>query len=539
MVVSEIPLPVIHKFTESTMLNNIKNAELIIRKWDINHKVSVFLFDNSNESKQFLKCVKDLRQSMQFFVSQHPASSNKLALAQKLTEIAMKRLEKEFLSLLSSHPEHLDASVSTPSSEGSSNFGDEDEMKRTDAYATSDLKSIADCMINSGYTKECIQIYRTVRKSAVEERLYLLGIEKFRSSQIRKLNSEVLETLMKNWQNGVKIVVRTLFRSEKALCDHVFASSQTIRESCFSDITKEAAMNLFKFPLLIAKIKHSSPERIFPLMELYKILSNLWPEIEVIFSSESTLSVQHQVVSSLQRLGESVRVILTEFESRIQKDSSKILVNGGGIHPLTGTVMNYISSLVHYSSILSENAPVSPLQESEDSSGSDYLAWLILVLLCKIDRKAKMYKDVALSYLFLVNNLQFIIRKVNETQLKFLLGEDWISEHSRKVKQYASAYELMGWNRVFSCLADKNGAVELSEEAAKECFERFNEEFEEACKKQRSWVVEDAGLRDEIKVSITRKLVAVYGEFYHSNSGTAVKFGPDDLGNYLSNLFQK
>ncbi|XP_065871480.1 exocyst complex component EXO70H1-like [Euphorbia lathyris] len=519
------PLP---SSPKSMILDNIQDAELIIRKWDIIHGVSISLFHNPDEAKQFLKCVKNLRQSMHFFASQHSAS-NKLSLAQNLMEISMKRLQKELFFLLSSHPENLTpssvSSVSSPSSDGSSNF--EEEM--------SDLKLIADCMISSGYTKECIQIYQSVRKSKVEEGLYQLGIEKIRSSQIRKLNSEVLQSLINNWQNGVKVAVRTVFTSEKSLCDHVFSSSQTIRESCFSYITREAAMDLFKFPLFVAKIKRS-PERIFPLMELYETILNLWPEIEVTFSSESTSSVQLQVVSSLQRLGESVRAVLSDFESIIQNDSSKTLVIGGGIHPLTRTVMNYISSLSDYSSI---PVPDSPLLESnEDSSAvSVYFAWLILVLLCKLDRKAKGYKDVALSYLFLANNLQFIIVKVCETQLKFILGEDWISEHSRKVKQYASGYELMGWNRVFSSLPDKNGVVELSDEVAKEHFEMFNEAFEGAYKKQKSWIVEDGKLRDELKVSIGSKLVPVYREFYNSFLGIQVRFDPDDVGNCLSELF--
>ncbi|KAK7302000.1 hypothetical protein RJT34_12878 [Clitoria ternatea] len=45
---------------------------------------------------------------------------------------------------------------------------------------------------------------------------------------------------------------------------------------------------------------------------------------------------------------------MQEFESAIQKESSKILVPGGEIHPLTCYVMNYIAFLTYYSNALAD-----------------------------------------------------------------------------------------------------------------------------------------------------------------------------------------
>lgn len=75
---------------------------------------------------------------------------------------------------------------------------------------------------------------------------------------------------------------------------------------------------------------------------------------------------------------------------------------------------------------------------------------------------------------------------------------------------------------------------------------RFNVTFEEAYRKQTSWVVQDGKLRDQLKVSIAKKLVPEYREFYdmylamltgEKNLELLVRFSPDDLGNYLSDLF--
>lgn len=573
-----------HTFSESMMEENIQNAESIITKWDLNSssitKFTSLFLDNRKESKEFLKGVKDLRRAMHFLVSEH-STSDKLVLAQTLMQIAMKRLEHEFYRILSKNRDALDPeSISGRSSDRSSYVDDEEEeeegsededelkragetiteVERVSQLAMGDLKAIAECMISSGYGKECTKIYKLIRKSIVDEGLYQLGIEQFKASHIHKMNWEGLEHMIKNWLTAVKIAVKSLFLGEKALCDHVFSASITIRESCFCEVTKEEAVNLFKFAELVAKHK-KSPERIFQVMELREALTALWPEIESIFSSESTSAVKLQALSSLHKLGDSVRAILSDFESTVHKDSSKTLAAGGGIHPLTRSAMSYISSLGEYSGILSEivsdypppcsstfpesyfGSPAS--HESPGSAVSLHLAWLILVLLCKLDSKAELYKDVALAYLFLTNNLQFIIEKVRTSHLRDLLGDDWLSAHTKKLQQYALKYETMAWNKVFSSLPE-NSSLELPPEVAKECLQRFNAAFEESYMRQTSWIVPDGKLRDELKISIAKKLVPAYRVFCEKyaamvsgerNLEALVRFGPDDLGNYLSDLF--
>ncbi|PON91492.1 Exocyst complex protein [Trema orientale] len=559
------------------MEENVENAQTIITKWDPSSssytKVTSLFQTNRKEGKEFIKSVKELRRAMHYLVVEHSAST-KLVLAQQLMQTAMKRLEKEFYQILSGNRDHLDPeSISSRSSVGSSSFGEEDdvrseeelelvgesitEVERVSVQAMSDLKSIAECMIGSGYGKECVKIYKIIRKSIIDEGLYHLGIERFRSSQILKMNWEALVGTIKTWLNAIRIAVKKLFTGERILCDHVFSASETIRESCFYEITKEGATNLFRLPELVAKSK-KSPERIFQLMELYEAFSDIWPEIELIFSSQSTSAIRLQALSSTLKLRDSIHSILSEFESTVQKDSSKIVVSGGGIHPMTLSVIDYISSLANHSGVLCDvlaQYPRSgslPVQESllesltstEQDAVSVHLAWLILVLLCKLDSKAELYKDVSLSYLFLANNLHFIVEKVRTTSLKYLLGEDWISKHTKKVHLYAANYETMAWTKVFSSLPDSKSSP-LSRDLAKESFMRFNAAFEEAYRKQTSWIVQDGKLRDDLKVSIAKKLAPKYQEFYDANLAMLseenlellVRFSPDDLGNYLSDLF--
>ncbi|KAJ8551794.1 hypothetical protein K7X08_028237 [Anisodus acutangulus] len=556
------------------MEDTINDAGAIIKRWDLDastsyNRVANLFKDYRQEAQQLLDAVNNLQHSMHFGIKES-SSSELLVHAQTLMQIAMKRLQKEMYTVLSGNRYFLDSeTLSTRSSRQSthSSVSDDEineitdtevsistrlsEVEKVSELVMANLKAIADCMIGAGYGKECVKIYNLNRKSVIDETLYYLGVEKLTISQIQKMDWNVLEKKTKNWLSAVKIAVSSLFHGEKILCDHVFAASEAIRESCFSEIAKESALNLFIFPEMVAKYKKLTLEKMFTVLDLYNSISELWDELELIFSFDSFAVVKSQAVESMVKLGEAARFMLTEFESAIQKDSSKAK-SGGGVHPLTRYVMNYLVFLGDYSVAFSEiiaDFPLSiqsPLPESyaDDSPVSVRLAWIVLVLLCKLDGKAQYYKDVSLSYLFLANNLNYVVSKVKRSNLKFLLGSDWLLKHETKVKLYISNYERMGWNRVLTSFHE-NLTTEMPLREAREWFMKFNSGFEEVYRMQSSWIIPDSKLRDEVKISLSRKIVSGYRTFYEnyreSLSGGGVKsvvrFAPDDLQNYLSDLF--
>ncbi|XP_047340424.1 exocyst complex component EXO70H1-like [Impatiens glandulifera] len=575
-------------FSESFMDTTITSAETIIEKWNPDTstfaKVTSLFYENKREAKDFIKSVYDLRKAMHFTVTEDSASE-RLVRAQTLMAIAMKRLQKEFYQILSINRAHLDPeSVSARSSRlsgstrsSTSDYDQDDDREdeirianesETDdasaiAIAMADLKTIAECMIASGYGKECVKIYKIIRKSIVDEGIYKLNVEKFGSNHIHKMDWDILEIRISSWLNAVKVCVNTLFNGERILCDHVFSSSESIRESCFTEITREGANTVFGFAENIAKNIKKSPEKVFAMLDMYTVIAKNWPEIDSIFSFQSTFHIRSQAVNALIKLAETVRIIISEFETSILKDSNKSRVAGAGVHMLTLHVMNYLSIIGDYSSVLADIYADEPppskssLPESyfsltdpdHESSSSPppitlRIARLILVLHCKLDGKAKHYKDVSISYLFLANNFQQVIKKVRTSNLKYLLGDDWLSKQDNKVKQFAANYVRLGWRHVIEAIPSDSSA--MSPEEVKDCFKRFNSAFEQAILKQSVCVVMDNELRDEIKVAIGQKIVPVYREFYRRNRFVMIRernfapllrFAPEDVGNQLSELF--
>ncbi|XP_057981086.1 exocyst complex component EXO70H1-like [Malania oleifera] len=548
----------------------IDTVRSLLTKWDPSAAASSdpSLFrDGRAEARDFIASVNHLRRVMHLLLSAH-SPTDRLLLAHTLLQLAMKRLEKEFYQLLCASRHRLDAdSISAPSSRlsGDEDAVSEDYARVADEAASvcDDLRMIADCMIRSGYGKECAKIYKIIRKSIVDEEMYRMGIERLRSAKVQRFDGEVLEKRIHDWINASKTAVTTLFRGERILCDHLFPASESIRESCFSEVSREGAVNLLRFPELVAKTAKSSRANIFRLLDLHEAMSDLQPAIELTFSFESTAPVRSQACNTLLKLSNAVRASLSEFESSIQNDSSKKLVDGGGIHELTRSAMGHLVRLADYSPVLSDIVAQIPAQykspfpesffaasnsgESPAKTLSVRIAWLVLVLLCKLDTKANLYKDVSLSYLFLANNLHFVVERVRRSNLRRILGEEWVSKHSQRVKQYAAKYESAAWTKILHLLPEKQ-ATAVPQEEAKECFRRFNEAFEEAYRKQRSWVVVDGKLRDEIKVSIAKNIVPAYREFYDTYVSALrgekdlellVRFCPDNLGNYLSDMFHR
>uniref|UniRef100_A0A1J3D7X3 Exocyst subunit Exo70 family protein n=1 Tax=Noccaea caerulescens TaxID=107243 RepID=A0A1J3D7X3_NOCCA len=571
---------------EAAVQECMSNITTVISKWTSSSDEFLFSTNSRREAEEFASAVKHLQSTMHRLVSVNP-SSEKLIYAQNLMQSAMKLLESEFKRVLNENREYLDpesvsvrscrssrfstsTTVSVSDSEDESTYEenpDDHRFSGGDSDAMDDLKMIADCMISTGYAKECVRVYKTVRRSIVDETLHNLSVERFTLHQIQKMDWEILDSKIRSWLRAVKLAVRSLFFGERILADHVFSSSTNIVESSFTDITQEGALTLFAFPENAAKIKKLSPEKMFRYLDMYEALANLYVEVESIFYFDSAAAVRSQVINSLARLGDAVRSMMTDFELAIQKETSKTPVIGGGVHPLTRYVMNYLSFLADYSESiaaifenwkLSESTPL-PLPESlsgdeahpqdlYSSPVSVRIAWVILLTLCKIDGKAQPYKDVALSYLFLANNLQYVVAKVGSSNLRLLLGDDWLVRHEAKVKQYADKFEKLAWGKVLTSLPG-NPAEEMSPEEATEIYTRFNDEFEASYRRQISWVIPDPKLRDQIKISLGQKLLLVCTEFYKRNrdtefykvgdsvNGSVVRYTPEDIGNYLSDLY--
>ncbi|XP_078446834.1 exocyst complex component EXO70H1-like [Wolffia australiana] len=500
-------------------------AEDILAHWD-NGAVKAC---SSASLHRLILTVEKLHQARKLIVEGSPTSISCLLQSQTLMDKATKRLQLEFHRILAARRD-------VPSSDILGHIDNE-------VGAAADLRSIARCMINCGHGKQSIEVYRLVRHSHVKEALYKLGFDHSPPAQLKKLPWHALEDRILSWVGAAKTAVRNIFAGEHTLCRQTFSSS-SVEEALYGEIIGEDAAEFFAFPELVVSKTRLSPEKIFRLLDMYETILELLPEIESVFSHESTWNVRAQVQASLSKLGEAVRLLLEELEFAIKKDNTKAIIPGGGLHPLARYVANFVALLADYRDSLVDIFAEDPAEERSPLSGvSLRLGSLIFYLVCKLDTKAELYGDPALGYLFLANNLQYLVRKIQQGKLTDIFGEDWVRTHATRARRYAASFERLVWKEVIETISgDPTVVSELEAGIAADRMRRFNEAFDATCKKQAGWVVADGTMEQEMKRSVSWSLTSAYRPLYNKCrgegiSGGAIRFAPEDLVNYISDLF--
>ncbi|KAI4381821.1 hypothetical protein MLD38_007859 [Melastoma candidum] len=446
------------------------------------------------------------------------------------------------------------------------------EMDLFPSEAICDLRSIAERMITCGYMRECVQVYGSVRKSSIESSLRKLGVEKLGIGDIQRLEWDQLETKVRKWIRAAKSCIRVLFSSEKRLCEQIFYGIGTaIEDMCFMEAVKVPAIQLFNFAEAIS-ISRRLPEKLFKILDLHDALLDLMSDIDAVFSYKAAETIRVQAAEILSRLGEAARGILSEFENAVLREPSQGPVPGGTIHPLTRYVMNYISLISDYKTTLGvlivsrpntgsrySGDPTTPdMEEFGEFEGKSplelHLVWIIVILQFNLEGKSKHYKDDALAYLFVMNNVHYIVQKVKgSSDLREMIGDDYLRKLTGKFRQAATSYQRATWVRVLYCLRDEGLHVSggfssgVSKSVLRERFKAFNALFEEVHRTQATWSIPDEQLREELRISMSYKLIPAYRSFLgrfrnHIESGkhpeNYIKYSVEDLETAILDFFE-
>ncbi|XP_058070454.1 exocyst complex component EXO70E2-like [Magnolia sinica] len=554
-----------------------------------------------DEASEYLLAVDEVRRLTEnlgsLSLSEGQEESELLRRAHSVLQTGMARLEEEFSHILIQNrqpfePEHMSFRSSedgVADEDSISSFDDEqvedsqaklqrDSSKGSEEFIIDlihpevipDLKCIAEVMFMSNYDQECCQAYSSIRKDALDECLFILEVEKLSIEEVLKMEWSYLDSKIKKWIRAMKIFIRVYLASEKRLCDQIFGEFGSVIQTCFNETSKGSILQLLIFSEAIA-ISPCSPEKLFRILDMYEGLADLLPDIDTLFSEEAGSCVRMECHEVLRRLGDCVRGTIVEFENAVRTKTSTTPFAGGGIHHLTRYVMNYIRALTDYSDTLNilleghddedESSSLFNSNNSieEDSEGMSCnispvarcLRSVTSTLECNLDGKSMLYKDGSLQFFFLMNNIYYMVQKVKDSDLRALLGDDWIRRHNRKFRQHALSYERASWTSILSFLKDEGisnpGSSSVFKAVLKERFRSFNLAFEEIYKTQTAWLIPDPQLRDDLRISISLKILQAYRTFTgryspHLEGGRHgdkyIKYTAEDLQNYLLDLFE-
>ncbi|XP_038972995.1 exocyst complex component EXO70A1-like, partial [Phoenix dactylifera] len=366
-----------------------------------------------------------------------------------------------------------------------------------------------------------------------------------------------------NWIHFMRIAVKLLFAGERQLCDQIFEGIASLKDQCFAEVTANSVAVLLSFGEAIAKSKRS-PEKLFVLLDMYEIMRELQPEVETIFEVKACSEMRESALGLTRHLAQTAKETFGDFEEAVEKDATKTTVADGTVHPLTSYVINYVKFLFDYQTTLKQLFQDFKPGDDSNSELASVTMHIMQALQTNLDGKSKQYKDPALMYLFLMNNIHYMVRSVRRSEAKDLLGDDWIQRHRRIVQQNANQYRRVAWAKVLQSLSgqgltssggssvvgsDGGTSSGVSRSAVKERFKSFNMQFEELHQSSVNGPVPDQELRESLRLAVAEVLLPAYSVsklFYLSgplvengkNSQKYIRYTPEDLERMLSEFFE-
>ncbi|KAE9601385.1 putative exocyst complex component Exo70, cullin repeat-like-containing domain-containing protein [Lupinus albus] len=586
-------------------LQRFQAAEKVILRWDPSFSTEPSrhfnsLLDSKNDAVDYFSALDEIIDFMeQLSVAPPPSCDGKsgqvmVERAENAIQLAMSRLEDELRHVLIRNTVPLNAerlrgsmkkvslSFASHIDENLESFGDHEIGDRgydrfhsrgaslddevivdlVNPDAVLQLREIVERMVRSGYERECLQVYSSVRRDALDESLVILGVERLSIEEVQRIEWESLDEKMKNWVHAVKIAVRVLLCGEKRLCDSVFSDldeNYLMKKICFNETAKGCVLQLLNFGEAVTICKRS-PEKLFRILDMYEALRNALPDLGALVLDELVIGEVRGVLSGL---GEAAKGTFAEFENCIRNETSKKLVITGDVHPLPRYVMNYLKLLVDYGELLNlllqtNDEDLHRFQNDFGGDSSQFesmspLGRRVLLLMSQLEsnlgEKSRLYEDNAMQHVFLMNNLHYLVRKVKDSDLGKVLGDDWIRKRRGQIRQCATGYLRASWSKALSCLKDDGiggSSRSSSKMTLKDKFKNFNSCFEEIYRIQTGWKVPEEQLREELRISISEKVIPAYRSFHGRfstqldgrHAGRYVKYTPDSLEIYLLDLFE-
>ncbi|KAJ6824318.1 exocyst complex component EXO70A1-like isoform X1 [Iris pallida] len=565
----------------------LKSAEVILGQFDLTRQAEAKIMRGPHEDlESYLEAIDQLKASVKFFSSNKSFKNSDGVLnhANNLLAKAIMKLEDEFKQLLSSYskpvePDRLFECLPNslqPSSEAdgknpsAANPSDHAKSVETAIYKPPTLipprvlpllHDLAQQMVQAGNQQQCLKTYRDTRASALELSLRKLGVEKLSKDDVQKMQWEVLEAKIGNWIHFMRIAVKLLFAAERKICDQIFQDiNNVLKDQCFAEVTANSVLMLLSFGEAIAKSKRS-PEKLFVLLDMYEIMRELQPEIETIFEGKACREMREESLSLTKRLAQTAQDTFGDFQEAVEKDATRTAVQDGTVHPLTSYVINYVKFLFDYQSTLKQLFQEFANGEDSNSQLAIVTKNIMQALQSNLDGKSKQYKDPALTYLFLMNNIHYMVRSVRRSEAKDLLGDDWVQIHRRIVQQNASQYKRVALAKILQSLtvqglsssggagmgSDGGNSSGVSRATLKERLKSFNMQFEELHQRQSQWTVPDPELRESLRLAVAELLLPAYRSFIKrfgplvengKNPQKYIRYTPEDLDRMLGEFFE-
>ncbi|VVB17560.1 unnamed protein product [Arabis nemorensis] len=559
----------------SEIKERFKEAQKRILSWET--KRSMIFEAGLSEADQFFQALYEVQTVIMGFNALPIKTNQEKDVYNQATvalDIGMLRLEKELCDVLYQHkqhvkPEYLDGSsrrkdivydesfVSLDDEvvvEASSSEDDERTLgiqnaDLVDPLVVPHVKAIANAMFACEYDQAFREAFISVRREALGEYMVTLEMERLSCVDVLKMEWEDLNGAMRKWTRVFKIITQVYLASEKKLCEQILGDFESISTACFIEISKDTILSLLNFGEAVV-LRSCQPEMLERFLSMYEVSAELLLDVDNLFPDETGVFLRMAFHELSRNLAGRTTATFLKFKDAIASNESSRAFPGGQIHHLTRYVMNYLKLLPEYAdtlNLLLQNLEVDdsiPEKTGEDilpstfSPMAKHLRSIATTLESSLNRKAQLYADESLKFIFLINNFHYMVQKVKGSELRYFFGDEWIKKHIARYQHDVTNYERSTWSSILSLLKDNNNSVATLREKCR----LFALAFDDVYKNQTRWSVPDPELRDDIHISTSVKVVQSYRGFLGRNATRIgekhIRYTCEDIENMLLDLFE-
>ncbi|XP_010482596.1 PREDICTED: exocyst complex component EXO70A1-like [Camelina sativa] len=414
------------------------------------------------------------------------------------------------------------------------------------------LHGLAQQMVKAGHQQQLIKTYRDTRRAVLEQSLQKLGVERFSKDEVHKMKWDILGAKIKNWIHYMRISVKLLFAMEKKNCNQIMDGVEPLRDQSFAEITTVSFDMLLSFGYAIAISR--SPDKQFVMIDMYEIMREFQSEFELLFASKPCTEMKEDALNLTKLLAQTVQETIADFEDAVEMDTTETAVIDGSVHPLTSYVVTYVKYLFDYKSTLRLIFQEFDSANDPDTELRSAIRGIMRALRNNLDGKSRQYEEAALTQLFLMNNMYYIVRNFKRTEeARNWLGDDWVQTYGRIVQQHAQRYQTISCNKLLQCItvqSSDSSSIEdenITKTLVEDKFNTFNSQFEELHQRQCQWIVPDIELRESLRLAIAEILLPPYKSFLKLNGPIIedgknpqkyIRFTPEDLEQKLNDFFE-
>ncbi|XP_076903589.1 exocyst complex component EXO70I-like [Bidens hawaiensis] len=416
------------------------------------------------------------------------------------------------------------------------------------------LRRISETLTANDCLDICIDIFVKVRYKRAAKALMKLNpdyLRTYKPEEIDEMEWESLETSISLWTQHFELAVRTVFVSEKNLCNQVLGNIMEgmVWQECFVKIADKIMAVFFRFGEGVAR-SNKEPQKLFKLLDMFNSLENIKTEFYDIFEGEPGADICSRFRELEKLLVHASTKVYWEFGLQIEGNQ------GGLPPPQDGSVPKLVRYAVNYLKYLTTDNYTEPMAQvlqteqiwkagvlSAPESDENLLKEAVLNVMEALHRNIELkragYKDKVLYHVFTMNTYWYIYMRTRNTELGKLLGESYMKKNYKVVAEEAAyLYVKQVWGGLVRLL-DKQETSEGDD--AKGKIEAFLKGFEEAAQRHTSrYSIPEADLREQIKEATVKLIVPAYSEFLNSFSSVLdVKSysSPQSIEGLLSQIF--